>query len=405
MAFFKPISSNISYDDFIESVIAGNKTPQFVGLRALKNSDILTAVSIIAGDISRFPIIKKDLDDNIVQDEELSYLLNVRATSNSTARSWKFAMMVNAILTGNSYSRALRDPFTKKIIQYVFYRPSETVVEESDDHELSYTFTDAITGKVTVCKAEDVIHWKFFTHDTVSGRSPLLSLADEISLQENGVETLQRFFKSGFSSGIIKLTGGQLNKEARKKAREEFDYTREGATGGSPLVFDNTQDYTPLEIDTNVLQLINSNNYSTAQIAKCLRIPAYKLAVNSPNQSVKQLNDDYIINDLPYYFEAVTSEHQLKNFDTEERKKYRLEFDTRKITGRNVDEIIKLYKGGIYTGNDALVDLGRTKSENPDMERRKADLNFVWSDKVEEYQSIKRGKGKLKGGDGKNEKN
>lgn len=405
MAYFKSIQGNVGYDDYIESVLAGSNTPQYVGLSALKNSDILTAVSIIAGDIARFPIIKKDLDDNIVKDEELSYLLNVRSTSNATARAWKFAMTVNAILTGNSYSRALRDPTTNKIIQYVFYRPSETLVEEDvNTHRLTYTFTDSATGKVFNCNDNDVVHWKFFTHDTVTGRSPLLSLADEIALQENGVDTLKKFFKSGFSSGILTMKGAQLNKEARKRAREEFDYMREGSTGGSPLVMDSTQEFSPLEIDTNVLQLINSNNYSTAQIAKCLRIPAYKLAVNSPNQSVKQLNEDYITNDLPFYFDAITSEHGLKNFGETERRKYRLVFDTRAVTGRNVEEVIKLYNGGIYTGNDALVDLGKSPDTDPNMKRRKASLNYVWADKVEEYQDKRNGQKQVKGGDEQDDK-
>lgn len=405
MGFFQPIQGKASYDDYIDSIIAGSNSPQYLGISALKNSDVLTAVSIIAGDISRFPIIKKDLDDNIVPDETLSYLLNVRATGNASARDWKFAMTINAILCGNSYSRILRDPITKVPLQFIFFRPSETTVEESDDHELLYTFRDALTGKEVKCSAIDVIHWKFLTHDTITGRSPLLSLSDEIALQENGVDTLKRFFKDGFSSGILKLKGSQLNREARKKAREDFDFMRKNSTGGSPLVFDDTQEYEPLEIDTNVLQLINSNNYSTAQIAKCLRVPAYKLAVNSPNQSIKQLNDDYIINDLPYYFDAITSEHQMKNLAEEDRKKFRLVFDTRKVTGRNVDEIIKLYNNGIYTGNEGLIDLGKSKSDDPNMNRRKASLNYVWADKVEEYQNRKNGVKSVKGGDKVNGKN
>ena len=66
-----------------------------------------------------------------------------------------------------------------------------------------------------------------------------------------------KFFRDGFSSGIIKLKGAQLNGEARKKARMDFEKMREGSTGGSPLVFDDTQEYTPLEIDYDVLQLLH----------------------------------------------------------------------------------------------------------------------------------------------------
>ena len=146
--------------------------------------------------------------------------------------------------------------------------------------------------------------------------------------------------------------------------------------------------YTPLEVDTNVLGLINSNNYSTAQIAKCMRVPAHKLAVTNPNQSVKQLNDDYILNDLPYYFNAITSEHQMKNFSDEDRHKYTLEFDTRSVTGMNPEEALKLYNGGVITGDQALMYMGKSPTEDKDMQRRKFSLNYVWADKAEEYQVI-----------------
>lgn len=396
MAYFKSLTEAVSYDNYIESVISGNVQNQYVGINALKNSDVLTAVSIIAGDIARFPIVKKDFEGNIISDENINYLLNVRATANATARAWKFAMTVNTILSGNSYSRILRDPLTNDPLEYVFYRPSETIVEENDKHELIYTFTDSITRKEVKCTAEDVIHWKFFSHDTITGRSPLLSLREEIALQESGVDTLTRFFKSGFSSGILKMKGSQLGRQARKKAREDFDYSREGATGGSPIVLDDTMDYTALQIDTNVLQLINSNNYSTAQIAKCLRIPAYKLAVNSPNQSVKQLNEDYIKNDLTYYFDAITSEIGMKCFSKEDRRTYQLIFDTRSVTGLSVEDVVRLYNNGLYDGNESLSELGKAKSDDPNMARKKASLNYVWADKIEEYQDRKN---KLKGGD------
>ena len=200
-----------------------------------------------------------------------------------------------------------------------------------------------------------------------------------------------KFFRDGFSSGIIKLKGAQLNGEARQKARMDFEKMREGSTGGSPLVFDDTQEYTPLEIDTNVLQLITSNNFSTAQIAKALRVPSFKLGVNSPNQSVAQLTEDYVINDLPFYFDAITSELGLKVLDDKERRKYRVEFDTRSVTGRNVDELVKLVNNQILTPNQALIELGKERSSDPNMDRYLSSLNYVFLDKKEEYQAMKGG--------------
>lgn len=392
MSFFQSLGdSKLSYDDYVASVVSGNDSAKYVGISALRNSDVLTATSIIAGDIARFPLIKKNVHGDIIQDEDINYLLNVKSTGNASARTWKFAMAVNTILTGNAYSRILRDPRTGKALQFQFYKPSETRVEELDSHELIYTFIDSLTGKEITCDSEDVIHWKFFSHDTILGRSPLLSLGDEISLQNSGTSTLLKFFKDGFSSGILKMEGAMLSGEARKKAREEFEKMREGAKGGSPLVFDKTMTYEPLEIDTNVLQLISSNNFSTAQIAKALRIPSYKLGVNSPNQSVAQLTEDYVTNDLPFYFDAITSELGLKIFSPRDRRKCRLEFDTRSVTGRNVDEIVKLVNNTLLTPNQGLIELGKQPSDNPDMDRYQTSLNYVFLDKKEEYQSLKGG--------------
>ena len=392
MTFFQSLgSSKLSYDDYVSSVLSGNSSPEYTGISALKNSDVLTAVSIIAGDVARFPLLKKDLMGNIEPDEDMNYLLNVKSTGNTSSRQWKFAMTVNTILTGNSFSRILRDPINGKPLEFQFFRPSETTVEETDDHELIYTFRDRLNGREIRCGADEVIHWKFFSHDTILGRSPLLSLGDEISLQNGGLNTLIKFFRDGFSSGILKLKGAQLSAEARQKARMEFEKMREGSTGGSPLVFDDTQEYTPLEIDTNVLQLITSNNFSTAQIAKALRVPSFKLGVNSPNQSVAQLTEDYVTNDLPFYFDAITSELALKVFDDEERRKYRVEFDTRSVTGRNVDEIVKLVNNQILTPNQALIELGKERSTDPNMDRYQSSLNYVFLDKKEEYQSMKGG--------------
>lgn len=387
MSFFQPLgSSKVSYDDYVASVLAGDISQKYLGVSALKNSDILTATSIIAGDIARFPLVKKDVNGDIIHDEDINYLLNVKSTNNASARTWKFAMAVNAILTGNSFSRILRDPKTGQALQFQFYRPSETTVEETDNHDIVYTFTDTLTGKKIKCFAYDVIHWKFFSHDTILGRSPLLSLGDEIDLQKGGINTLIKFFKDGFSSGILKMKGAQLSGEARKRARVEFEKMREGAIGGSPLVFDDTQEYTPLEIDTNVLQLITSNNFSTAQIAKALRVPSYKLGVNSPNQSVAQLMEDYVTNDLPFYFDAITSELGLKTLNDNDRRLYHIEFDTRSVTGRNVDEIVKLVNNQILTPNQGLVELGKQKSTDPNMDRYQSSLNYVFLDKKEEYQ-------------------
>lgn len=40
------------------------------------------------------------------------------------------------------------------------------------------------------------------------------------------------------------MKGASLSGEARQRARQDFEKMREGSKGGSPLVFDQTMEYT-----------------------------------------------------------------------------------------------------------------------------------------------------------------
>lgn len=402
MKLFRSLNASDVNPNWAGSLLDNGTLPSYrggyVGVGALKNSDVLTAVSIIASDVGRFPIVVSDRHTgDAVNLENVEYMLNSKANSRLSAYQWKFSMTVNAILSGNAYSRIIRDPLTGQASMLEFYAPSQTFVDQSDPTRLVYRFTPYNAGYEIVCQAEDVVHWKFFSLDTIMGRSPLLSLADEIGLQTAGVGTLKKFFQDGFKGSLLKAKG-KLSGEARAKIRREFEEAQAGSTPGSPIITDDTIDYQPLEVDTNVLNLITSNNYSTAQIAKALHIPGYRLAQNSPNQSVKQLADDYVKNSLSYYFMPITSEAEMKLLSDEERHKYTIAFDTSAVAGMSVDDVVKLKTNGIITGDKSRTNIGLKPTGLPDMNRYESNLNTIFVDQREKYLEKSR-PNTLKGGD------
>lgn len=370
--------------------------PSYSGIGALRNSDVLTAVSHVASNVARFPIVILDDDKNAVKNiKSVDYLLNKHPNDMLSAYHWRFLMTVNAILTGDGFSRIIRDPHTKAPLEIQYFPPSQTYIDDSDVMNIKYEFTPINQkggGQTIVVTAEDVIHFMFFTYDGIHGRSPLLSLADEIGLQDDGIKTLRRFFKSGLKGGLLKAKG-KLSPEARLKTRKDFEYSQRNSNAGSPIIIDDRFEYSPIEVDTNVLQLINSNNYSTAQIAKALHIPAYKLAVNSPNQSIKQLNEDFITSDLPYYFKPIASNLEMTMLTDRQRHNCHIEFDTRKETGMSMDDVQKGVTNNVITPNEGRVRMGLVKSDNPDLDRFQSTLNTVFLDKKEEYQKQSTAKG------------
>ena len=391
--------------DYIDQgIIPGYSTlGSYTGVGALKNSDVLTAVSHVASNVARFPIVILDDNKNEVKNiKAVDYLLNKHPNDMLSAYHWRFIMTVNAILTGDGLTRIVRDPVNKSPLQLEYYPTSQTYIDYSDIKNIKYEFTQINSkgsNRTIVCPAEDVIHFMFFTYDGIHGRSPLLSLGDEIGLQDDGIKTLRRFFKSGLKGGMLKAKG-KLSREGRRKIRQDFEFAQAGSNAGSPIVTDDTIDYSPIEVDTNVLQLINSNNYSTSQIAKALHIPAYKLAVNSPNQSIKQLNEDFIRSDLPYYFKPIASNIEMTMLTDRQRHNCHVEFDTRKETGLSMDDVQKGVTNTIITPNEGRVLAGMVKSDNPDLDRYQSTLNTVFLDKKEEYQN----NNAMKGGESHDDK-
>lgn len=74
------------------------------------------------------------------------------------------------------------------------------------------------------------------------GRSPSLSLGDEIGLTESGVSTLTKFLQSGLKGDFIQDKESRSSAEARQKIREDFERAQAGADAGSHIIVDATMD-------------------------------------------------------------------------------------------------------------------------------------------------------------------
>lgn len=145
MKLFRGLATEVDphwADHLLDSGVIPSFRGGYLGISALRNSDVLTAVSIVAGDVSRFPLVITDREtDEVIDLSNIDYLMNTKVNKRLSAYQWKFSMMVNAILTGNAYSRIVRDPITSEPALLEFYAPSQTQVDTSDPDNIVYRFT------------------------------------------------------------------------------------------------------------------------------------------------------------------------------------------------------------------------------------------------------------------------
>lgn len=359
MTFFRSLTSISDISDF--SCFPTNQ--EYTSVDKLQNSNVFTAVNVIANDIATNPIKLESDNVNHIADEnfsDLNYLLNVKPNSYMSARDFKYALTANLLLTGNGYARILKTKSGQPLSLVLLY-PSWVTVEIDEDSNIRYVIQDN-THNPYILTPDEIIHVKFLSTNGLIGTSPLYSLADEMKLQKQGNKLLNDFFGSGINGSAILKMPGKPSPDARAKIREEWIKANTGEKTHRVMVLAGNEEYTPVEIDTSILKIVNSNDYTTKQIAKAFGIPVSRLGLENAHTSLTQSNLDYIQNSLDHYFNRITSELNIKLLTYEQALNYHFEFDVSRLmeldTETNMKETLNWFQNGLIDDNEARQRLG-----------------------------------------------
>ena len=358
--------------------------------QALANSDIFTAVMMIASDLAKMDILVKN---NNVHDpaHPIGMLLNKKPNNIYDGYTFKFIVFANALLTKHGYVEIVRD--NKGQPTELYHLKTSQVELKQKNNRLYYLHKGE-----RVINYADVIDYKPYSLDGVDGLSMLSSLTPDLEMQKHSKSFFANFFKHGTQAGgLLKIKGVNLSKEAREKLREEFQKANSGAdNAGKVLVLDDSMDFDKFEIDTEILKLINTSQHSTAQVAKVFGIPLHKFGIETSNMSLKDSMADYLQSTLSTYMKGITSIFEFKLFPRSSRT---LQFDTetyRKVDWASYTETVsKQYNDGAITLNEYRRKIGEPPTTGAYGDKHRVSLNLVDAELVNEYQ-MKRMDNRLK---------
>lgn len=322
----------------------------YVSPSNLRNSDVFTAINIIASDIASNPVL---CDTDVI-----NKMLNNSPNNTMDGYHFKFALAANMLLNGNSFAEILPNHNLRFI-------PNNQMVVQQDDitGKLIYTYSPNKRIK-RIIPIDKILHFKYFTLDGVSGYSPLYALKDELTLQNAGDRLLLDFFNNGIhGTTVVKANQADLNPEAIKNIRKKFDEANTGTSSMKTVVVDDSMDVSNLSLNTDVLKLVNSNDWSTRQIAKAFGLPVERLGLENEHSNQQQSNLQYLQSTLQHYFDCFTSELTKKfgrdfNFNTDKL----LSLDPATIQQQAIDG----YNNGLLTRNEARSKLGLPPTTNGD---------------------------------------
>ena len=140
------------------------------GITSLKNSDVFTAIDIISKDIASTSIRFNDADNYLDEDKKILKLLNKRPNPYLDSWHFKYIIVANMLLNGNSYVEIVRDDKGNPIELY--HMQNKAVSIQQVDDKIKYDYIDEVDGHVRF-DTDDVLHFRMFSLDGFTGYSPV----------------------------------------------------------------------------------------------------------------------------------------------------------------------------------------------------------------------------------------
>ncbi len=291
-------------DDDIVNFLSPNGQYDYVSASdALKNSDIYSVVSQLSGDLATV-----QLSANMPRAQGI--LNNPSSTANGHA-FWQ-SMFAQLLLGGECFAYRWRNR-NGLDVRWEYLRPSQVetyLLEDGSGLTYTVTFDETQLGVRQYVPQSDMIHIRLTgINGGQTGISPLEALTSELQIKDSSNSlTLAALSRSISAPGVLSMKHGGLLDEKRKAARSREFMRQVNKSNGGPVVLDELEEYSSLEMKADVTKLLSQTDWTSRQIAKVFGIPdSYLNGQGDQQSSIDQIKGMYA-NALNRYMQCVVSE-------------------------------------------------------------------------------------------------
>ena len=294
----------IADDTDILHFLDPDNSDKYVDARtALKNSDIYSIVFQLSSDLANGKL-KADAP------RAQGILNNPTQTSNAHA-FWQ-SMFAQLLLGGECFAYRWRNQ-NGTDMTWEYLRPSQVtpfLLEDGSGLIYNINFDEPEVGVMEAVPQSDLIHIRLLSQNGgKTGISPLSALANELQIKDKSNKlTLSALGRSIIAPGILSIKHGGLLSDEEKASRSRKFMKQTSKSENGPIVIDDLEEYTPLEVKSNVAQLLNQVNWTGAQIAKVYGVSDSIINGQGDQQSSVQMMGNAYVKSLSRYAKAITGE-------------------------------------------------------------------------------------------------
>ena len=295
---------SIADDTDILHFLDPDNSDKYVDARtALKNSDIYSIVFQLSADLANGKL-KADAP------RAQGILNNPTQTSNAHA-FWQ-SMFAQLLLGGECFAYRWRNQ-NGTDMTWEYLRPSQVtpfLLEDGSGLIYNINFDEPEVGVMEAVPQSDLIHIRLLSQNGgKTGISPLSALANELQIKDKSNKlTMSALGRSIIAPGILSIKHGGLLSDEEKASRSRKFMKQTSKSENGPIVIDDLEEYTPLEVKSNVAQLLNQVSWTGAQIAKVYGVSDSIINGQGDQQSSIQMMGNAYVKSLARYAKAVTGE-------------------------------------------------------------------------------------------------
>ncbi len=295
---------------------------------AMKLSAVNACVEVITNSVSKLPVylMNSNTKERITK-HPIVKLLAERPNEAMTPSVFKKLVESNRLLGGNGYAIVIRDSRSAQPRELIPVNHQYITPYIDDNGKLWYIFRHPKTGEVRKLDNFDILHYKAYSEDGLTGISVLQRASETISVATAAQTYENKFYtQNARPTGVLKVND-KLEPAAKTKIKEEWRSIHEGVDNSFKIaVLDLGLEFQPISISNKDSQFIESKAVSVEDIARFFGVPLYKINSGKQSYSSNEQNGiEYVVNTL----HPVVTQY-------EEEDTYKLLFDRERAIGLEI---------------------------------------------------------------------
>ena len=266
-------------------------------------------------------------------DHPLYLLLHDEPNPEMSSFVLRETLMTHLLLWGNAYAQVIRNGKGDVVALYPLM-PNKMTVSRDESGHLYYQYTrsddEAIKDKdsTVILQPRDVLHIPGLGFDGLVGYSPIAMAKNAIGLAIAAEEYGSKFYANGAAPSGVLEHPGTLKDPSRVRDAWQSQFGG-SSNAGKVAVLEEGMKYTPISINPQEAQFLETRKFQINEIARIFRVPPHMVGdlEKSSFSNIEQQSLEFVKYTLEPWLIRWEQSIQRSLFSADEKKQYFVKFN------------------------------------------------------------------------------